>query len=356
MAEDFDARTEEPTPKRREEARAEGRIPQSVEVTSAAVLLAALFAMSHDAPRALGAMRELLRRSLLGLTAQDLTAGQVSNLLSEVGRDGFVMVAPVLGATAVAALAATVAQVGFQLAPKRIAPEASKISPAAGLKRIFSTRGGVELVKSLAKIGLVAWITWKLARLHQDRIVPLATRGPADILAVAGGELMRVIAWSAGVLAALAAADYLWQRRQHAASLRMTRTEVKDERRQAEGDPHVKSRMKRAYQTLAKRRMLAEVAAADVVVTNPVHLAVALRYAPGEMRAPTVVAKGAEHVAERIKEIARGRGIPIVERRALARALFRSVPIGAEIPAALYRAVAEILAYIYGPRAKRQAV
>jgi flagellar biosynthetic protein FlhB len=265
------------------------------------------------------------------------------------------MVGPVLAATAIAALAASVAQIGFRLAPKRIKPEGSKISPAAGLKRLLSTRALVELVKALAKIVLVGWITWKLVRNGDDRIVPLALAAPSDILAIAGGELGRVIAWSASALAALAGLDYLWQRRQHAASLRMTRAEVKDERRQSEGDPHMRQRMKRAYQQLAKRRMLTDVATADVVVTNPVHLAVALRYAPNQMRAPTVVAKGAEHVAERIKEIARGRGIPIVERRALARALFRTVPIGGEIPSALYRAVAEILAYIYALRAKRQA-
>ncbi len=355
MAEDFESRTEEPTPKRREEAAAEGRVPQSVEVTSAAVLIAALWAMTRDAPRALGAMRELLRTSLLTVTAQDLTVGQVTAMLHDVARQGFVMTAPVLLATATAAFVATASQVGVRPIAKRIAPDASKISPAAGFKRIFSVRGGVELFKSVAKIGLVAWITWRLVRLGNDRIVPLATAAPADIFAIAGDELRRVIAWCAGVLAVLAAVDYGWQRRQHAAGLRMTRAEVKDERKQAEGDPHMKSRMKRAYQTLAKRRMLADVATADVVVTNPVHLAVALRYAPGEMRAPTVVAKGAEHVAQRIKDIARGKGIPIVERRALARALFRGVPIGAEIPAALYRAVAEILAYIYALRARRQA-
>src|SRR6185369_3279536 len=171
----------------------------------------------------------------------------------------------------------------------------------------------------------------------------------------AGHELGRVVTWAAGALSVLAALDYAWQRRQHQQSLRMTKAEVKDERRQAEGDPHIKQRVKRAYQQLAKRRMLDEVPRADVVVTNPVHLAVALRYMPGSMGAPVVVAKGAEHVAEKIKEIARAAGVPILERRALARALFRAVPIGGEIPGTLYRAVAEILAYIYSLNARRAA-
>src|SRR5882724_8036627 len=161
MAEDFESKTEEPTPKRREEAQAEGRVAHSVEVTSATVLIAALLAMSHDAPRAMTAMREMLRRSLLGVTATDLTASQVAQLFADSGRQAFAMIAPVLGATALAALAASVAQLGFRLAPKRIKPEASKISPAAGMQRLFSRRALVELVKALAKIGLVGWIAWK---------------------------------------------------------------------------------------------------------------------------------------------------------------------------------------------------
>jgi len=199
----------------------------------------------------------------------------------------------------------------------------------------------------------VAWITWRLVRGVQDRIVPLAASSPREILAIAGSELGRIVAWAAGALSILAALDYAWQRRQHHQSLRMSKSEVKDERRQAEGDPQMKQRVRRAYQQIAKRRMLDEVPRADVVVTNPVHLAVALRYAPGQMGAPVVVAKGAEHVAARIKEIARASGVPILERRALARALFRAVPIGGEIPGTLYRAVAEILAYIYALQTRR---
>jgi flagellar biosynthetic protein FlhB len=268
-------------------------------------------------------------------------------------RAGAARVGPVLAATAAAGLLATVAQIGFRIVPKRIAPDPSKLSPATGMTRLLSRRGGVELVKALAKIALVGWISWKIIAGAGERIVPLAASPPREILAVAGATLARLVAWTVGALAVLAALDYAWQRRQHHHGLRMTRAEVKDERRQAEGDPQMKQRVRRAYQQLAKRRMLDAVPTAQVVVTNPVHLAVALRYVPGRTPAPIVVAKGAEHVAERIKEIARRAGVPIVERRALARALFRGVPIGGEIPAALYRAVAEILAYIFGLQARR---
>ncbi|HEY2388653.1 MAG TPA: flagellar biosynthesis protein FlhB [Candidatus Binatia bacterium] len=353
MAEDAASKTEEPTPKRREEARAEGQIPQSVEVTAAAVLLTAVLVVTHHGPSMVATMREMMRRNLLAASALDFTPGQMGLLMRRMLDDGVAVAWPLLAFCGAVGLASVVSQVGFRLYPKRLLPDASKISPATGFSRIFSKRGGIELLKALAKIALVAWITWRLIRGVQDRVAPLALSSPREILAVAGHELGRIIVWTVGALSVLAALDYGWQRRQHHQGLRMSKAEVKDERRQAEGDPQMKARVKRAYQQIAKRRMLEEVPHADVVVTNPVHLAVALRYAPGQMGAPVVVAKGAEHVAARIKEIARKSGVPILERRALARALFRAVPIGGEIPGTLYRAVAEILAYIYALQTKR---
>jgi flagellar biosynthetic protein FlhB len=353
MAEDVHSKTEEPTPKRREEARAQGQVPQSVEVTAAAVLLAAVVVMSHRGPALVGALREMMRRSLLAASASDFTPAQMGEVMRQLAGDTVSTVWPILAVTGSVGLAVTIAQVGFRFLPKRILPDATKISPANGFTRIFSKRGAVEILKALLKIALVGWITWHLVLGIADRIVPLAASAPREILAVAGRELARTVAWATGAISVLAAFDYAWQRRQHHLSLRMTKSEVKDERRQAEGDPQMKQRVKRAYQQIARRRMLDEVPRADVVVTNPVHLAVALRYAPGDMGAPVVVAKGAEHVAERIKEIARRSGVPILERRALARALFRAVPIGGQIPGSLYRAVAEILAYIYALKVRR---
>jgi flagellar biosynthetic protein FlhB len=353
MADEAATRTEEPTAKRREDALAEGRVPQSVEVTSAAVLMAALLVMLQRGGDAIAVLRAMMRRSLLVASANDLAPGQVAEVLRGMVSDSVALVAPVLAATAVVGLAVTVAQIGLRIVPKRLVPDLAKISPASGLQRIVSKRGGVELLKAVLKILLVGWVSWKLITAAEPRLVALGASPPREILSMAGNELQRVVAWVVTVLALLAALDYVWQRRQHYLELRMTRAEVKDERRQSEGDPHIKQRVRRVYQQIAKRRMLVEVPTADVVVTNPVHLAVALRYVAGQAGAPIVVAKGAEHVAERIKEIARHHGVPIVERRALARALFRTVPIGGEIPATLYRAVAEILAYIYALQARR---
>jgi flagellar biosynthetic protein FlhB len=353
MAEDAASRTEEPTPKRREEARADGRIPQSVEITAATVLLAALLSTWRSGGDAVGALRESMRRSLFAVTKLDLTPAQLGDVLNGMLHDITTVVAPILTATAIAGLVATVAQIGFQFHGKRLAPDLSKISPASGWQRIFSTKGLFDLAKAIVKIAIIGWLSWKLIRSDEGTIVALSGASPRETLAIAGREVARLVGWATGILVVFAAIDYAWQRRQHQQSLRMSRSEVKDEQRQAEGDPKIKARMKRAYQELVKTRSLADVPTADVVITNPVHLAVALRYVPGQMGAPKVVAKGAEGTAQRIKDIARQHGIPILERRSLARAIFKSVPVGGEIPAALYRAVAEILAYIYALRQRR---
>ena len=173
---------------------------------------------------------------------------------------------------------------------------------------------------------------------------------PAELLGFTGSGLRRLFLTMALALAVLGGLDYLWQRRRHEQSLKMSRHEVKEEHKETEGNPQVKTRFRRAHREIARRRMLTEVKRADVVLTNPVHVAVALRYRASETAAPHVLAKGAGELAQKIKDAARAAGVPIVERRALARALFKSVKVGAEIPPALYRAVAEILAYIYSLR------
>src|SRR5262249_52167971 len=176
-----------------------------------------------------------------------------------------------------------------------------------------------DLAKAIVKIALIGWLSWKLIRASEGTIIALSAASPRETLAIAGREVARLVGWATGILVVFAALDYAWQRRQHHQSLRMSRSEVKDEQRQSEGDPKIKARLKRAYQELVKTRSLAEVPTADVVITNPVHLAVALRYVPGEMGAPRVVAKGAEGMAQRIKDVARQHGVPILERRSLAR-------------------------------------
>jgi flagellar biosynthetic protein FlhB len=352
---DRESRTEEPTPRREEKAREEGQVARSAEIGSCAVLLAGTLVAASSGPGAMSRLRDAMSGSLAAIASDDLTPASALSLLAGGGRTVAAVALPIVLAAAAAGAVAAVAQVGFGVYPKRIAPDPNRLSPAQGLQRIFSGRGVAELVKSLLKIGLVSWVAWRAFLALQGQLPTLGLVSPRDILEAGGADATSLLLWICGALGAVAAADMLWQRRMHRQSLRMTRHEVREEQRQAEGDPKIRQRLRRAYRDLTGNRMLSEVAKASVVVTNPVHVAVALRYDPAEMGAPRVVAKGTEARAERIKQIARQNGVPIVERRALARALFRSVKVGAEIPAALYRAVAEILAYIYSLQAQRGA-
>lgn len=351
--EDLSNKTEEPTPRRREKAREEGQIARSVEVTSAAVLLTAVVAMSQWGGDTAHDLREAMRRALGRLTASDLTPADVGHVLWDAGGVIVAAALPVVLAMAFAGTVSNLAQVGVGWYPQLLLPKGSRISPATGFRRIFSRRGFVELVKNVVKIALVSWVAWKVVLSEQKQLPAIGLASPSEIIGTGAHELTRMLLWVGSTLAVLAALDYLWQRRTHQQSLRMSRQEIKDEMRQSEGDPKLRQRMKRAYRDLSGNRMLSEVASADVVVTNPTHFAVALRYRSDENGAPRVVAKGADEMAERIKQLARAGGVPIVERRALARALYRSVKVGSEIPGGLYRAVAEVLAYIYGLQQQR---
>jgi len=351
--EDLSNKTEEPTPRRREKAHEEGQVARSAEVTAATVLLTCVIAMSQWGGETSRDLREAMRRSLNGIASADLTPAQAGHALYEAGTVIVDATLPVILAMALAGLVSNIAQVGVGWYPQLLLPKASRISPGTGFQRVFSRRGFVDLIKNVFKIGLVSWVAWQVVLSTQTQLPAIGLAGAEQILATGASELARMLVWVGSTLAVLAAIDYLWQRRQHQQSLRMTRQEIKDEMRQSEGDPKLRQRMKRAYRDLTGNRMLSDVATADVVVTNPTHFAVALRYRTDESGAPRVIAKGVDEVAERIKQLARANGVPIIERRSLARALYRSVKVGSDIPAGLYRAVAEVLAYIYGLQAQR---
>ncbi len=353
MAEDRENRTEEPTPRRLEKAREEGQVPRSVELTAAVVLLAAVVWAMARAGSIVDGMRVAMSTGLTRISAHDLTPDAAATLLGRATAEGIYATGPLLLTLALAGLVANVAQIGLGLYPRRLMPDASRLSIARGIERMFSPRGLVELVKNLLKIGLVAWLGWHSVRAAGPRLARLGLSDPHGILDTAGREIGGIVLLVAAVLGAIAAADWFWQRREHQQSLRMTRQEVRDEHRQSEGDPRLRQRFRKAQRDFSANRMLSGVAQAQVVITNPTHIAVALAYDAESMGAPRVVAKGAEEVAARIRAEARRHGVPIIERRPLARALFRAVPVGGEIPAPLYRAVAEILAWVYGLAAQR---
>ena len=251
-----------------------------------------------------------------------------------------------------AAVAGSVVQTGFVFATERIGFDVSHLSPLAGVKRLFSLRGFVELGKSVAKVGVVGAVAVMMLRGEIDRVSHMAALTPEDMVAEIGRLVLRLLAGILAVLTALAGADYIYQRLHLIRGLRMSRREIKEEQKQAEGDPLVRARLRQIRTDRARKRMMAAVPGASVVITNPTHYAVALKYELGESGAPTVVAKGTDLIALKIREVAEENGVPIVENPPLARALHAGVEIDREIPPEHYKAVAEIIGYVFRLKGK----
>lgn len=340
-------RTEEPTPKKREKSREEGQVAKSRELSSVAVLGVSLiyfyFASSVLVTHIMDMMKtHMARAGSTTLMIENIQALAIDMILQTVA-----ILAPFLILLIIASLAANLLQVGFMYSPKSIAPKLSKIDPVKGFQRMFSLRSLTELVKSVLKIAIIAVVAWLTVRSEIDAMLPLMDREAEEILIYISRVSFRILTMTCWVLVALAVLDYAYQKWEFERNLKMTRQEVRDENKQTEGDPLIKGRIRRLQREMARRRMMAAVPKADVIITNPEHLAVALQYAPESMSAPVVVAKGAGLLASKIREIAAKHGVPVVENKPVAQLLYKTVQINQNIPEALYKAVAEILAQVY---------
>ncbi|MCK4788040.1 MAG: EscU/YscU/HrcU family type III secretion system export apparatus switch protein, partial [Desulfobacteraceae bacterium] len=262
------------------------------------------------------------------------------------------IVAPVMAAGVIVAALSNFLQVGVMFTLEPVIPKFSKISPLKGLGRLFSKQSFMELFKSVAKLAIVGVIAYWTVKGEMDRFLDLGGMGVAAIALYILKVILKIFLRVCVVMVFLAVLDYAFQKWQFEQQLKMTKHEVKEEFKRSEGDPLIKSRIRRIQLEMARRRMMQEVPKADVVVTNPVRLALAIRYDRAVMNAPEVVAKGSELVAERIKALAKKHDIPIVENKGLAQDLYRMVEIGSEIPSALFQAVAEVLAYVYRLKGK----
>ncbi len=345
--EDLESRTEPATQRRREEAREQGRVAFSGELAGGLLLLAGVVLLAATARLAGGGLLDAVRDGLAGPRHEALGAADAADLLGGAYRRWLALAGGLLGPLLAVGFTAAAAQVGFRLAPDLLAPDFSRLAPADPLAKLISpaalVRGGLALLK-VAALGGLAWLVLR----GRGDFLAAAGQGDAGHLAARGWELtLRLALAVAAALFLLGAADYAFQRFRFERALRMTRQEVKEELKREEGDPAVRNRVRLVRREMARRRMMAAVPRASVVVTNPTHLAVALRYERGVTAAPRVVAKGKGFVAERIKELARRHGVPVLERRPLAQALFKAVPVGQEIPQALFQVVAEVLAYVY---------
>jgi flagellar biosynthetic protein FlhB len=343
-------RTEEATPRRREEARKRGQVARSAEVTTTAGLLGGLAILQASGSLMLSGFSETMRRVFSRLPTTppepaDLTAAGLTLAMQML-----LWVAPLLGGLLVLGVVANVAQVGLVVSGQGITPDFNRVNPAQGFKRLFGRRGMVEFAKALVKLAVVGTVTYQIFLDRYQAIVMMTGSDPVNAAGLIGSAIFE-LAFKAGFgLLVLAVLDYGYQRWEHSRSLRMSRQEIKDELKQSEGDPHIKARIRRTQRQMAMRRMMQAVPTSDVVLTNPTHLAVALRYDASRMDAPVVVAKGAELIAERIKTLAREHGVPVVENKPLARALHAACELGDQVPADLYQAVAEVLAFIFSLR------
>jgi len=339
-------RTEPATPRRREEARGRGQVARSADLSSAVILLAAVLELRFMGRPLAGSIFSSASTVLEGL---DFVDGDPARLLSQFGGAfsavllGFL---PFVGILLAAALGANLAQVGFLFSAGPLTPDFNRIDPVSGFGRLVSLRGLVRILGGLLKVGAVALVVFWTLWAERIRLVELSGLGFEQILGAAVDLMMTMSLRAALVLLVLAIADYGFQKWQYERDLRMSKRELREELRRYEGDPAIRERRRAIQQQLALGRMMLGVPGATVVITNPTHLAVAIRYEKS-MDAPLVVAKGAEQLARRIRESALENGVPIVERKDLARALYRSVDVGQSIPPDLYQAVAEILAYVY---------
>jgi len=348
MAEESDQeRTEAPSPQRLEKAREEGQVPQSRELATFVVLMtggAALWVMA----RGLGqSMSQIVRGGLQFNPAIARDSAYVMAQLSDQFLDAALALAPFLALVLIAALASPMLLRGWLFSTKAFMPDFNRLNPLSGIKRMFSTQGLVELVKSLAKVGLLGvvavWLIWS----NLDAIFSLSLEEPSSAIQHMGDLIGKVFLLASGAMIFIVVLDLPYQLWSFYNKLKMTKEQLRQEAKESEGDPHIKARIRAQQREAARRRMMSEVPTADVVVTNPTHYAVALKYTEGKMGAPRVVAKGADAVAARIREVAAENRVPLLEAPPLARALFRHTELGDEIPATLYAAVAEVLAYVF---------
>lgn len=348
-------RTEPATPKRREEVRKKGQVAKSPELSSSFMLLALFTVLGAAGVYCYNQLSELIKSSLTRISNPEITPVSAYSIFLNNLWTITKTVGPFFLAGIIIALVVNSVQVRFLFATQLLQPNWDRINPASGFKRLFSLRALFDTAKSIFKVGVIAYIAYGVFISNLPDILNLLGRDNKVLLLTIARIVFQIGLRTALALIALAIIDYIYQRYQFEKSIRMTKQEIREELRNTEGSPEMRAFIKQRQRAVARQRMMAEVPQADVVITNPTELAVAVKY-ERKMRAPKVIAKGARLIAQRIKSIAKEHDIPVVEDKPLAQLLFKSVEVGQEIPPTLYKAVAEILAFVYrlGKRRSRE--
>nr|WP_319397064.1 flagellar biosynthesis protein FlhB [uncultured Desulfobacter sp.] len=351
MAEDPEGggeKTEDASGRKLNKAREQGQVAKSQEIPSVVIVLAGVTALYVTASFFYQNCVEVFRYNFMFTRVPELNPADLTVMLIYHAKKIFLMCLPVFSAVMIAAVISNIAQVGFHISWQTLEPKLSKLNPISGFKSKFSSSAIVEFLKSLAKLTVISLVCYLATRGDLSEVLTLYDNSIAQILLFLFVKSFWIFIKVCIVMILVAILDYTFQKWKFLEDQKMTKKEVKDERKQTEGDPAVKSKIRQLQMAAARKRMMAAVPQADVVVTNPTHLAVALQYDKEKMDAPGVVAKGAGAVAENIKRIALENDVPIVEDKPLARNLYRVVDIGDQVPLEYYQAVAELLAYVYG--------
>jgi flagellar biosynthetic protein FlhB len=348
-------RTEKATPKRREQAREKGQVARSADAGGSLVLMAGLFGLSLMGPQIVQAAAASFRRILAEIARPGVatSAAGLEELLHGMVQTMLVTVGPIAGICMATGVVAGVAQVGFHPSPKALAPDFRRINPISGMRNLLGPNVIFEALKAVAKVGTVGAVAALALLPGMGNLAALVGITPAALGIVLGSRAMSIAQHATFAYLAIGVIDLIWQRRRHGQQLRMTKQEVKDEVRQYGVSAEVRGALRRRAMQMARARMMAAVPEADVVVTNPTHYAVALRY-DGKHAAPEVVAKGQDLIAAQIRRVAEENDVPIVPDPPLARALHSSTEIGQLIPQELYAAVASVLAFVYRLAAQRR--
>jgi flagellar biosynthesis protein FlhB len=340
-------RTEEPSQRRLQEARERGQVPRSRELTNFATMIGGSVALIATGSTFAGRMSEIMR-SQMSFSPRELEDPQsMFGALAHAAGLAIAGVLPIFGALVVLVLLAGIAVGGWNFSPVALVPDFTRMNPLEGVKRLFGLRGLTELGKALLKCAVVGGVCAGVVAWLFGDVLALARMAPRAAVGRSASLISWAFVWLCASLALVAIVDVPLQLFQYKRSLRMTRQELRDEAKEHDGSPQTKQRIRQMQQAAARRRMMHKVPTADVVIVNPTHFAVALKYEPSKMRAPQLVAKGVDLVAQNIRRIAEEHRVPIFESPKLARALYKSTDLNREIPAGLYMAVAQVLSYIF---------
>jgi flagellar biosynthesis protein FlhB len=351
MSESFQEKTEAPTQRRKDDAREKGQVAKSQELTTAAVLLGAggLFALAG--PSLVSGMASLIGDGVTRVAAVPTDIDGVASWVRDVAVHAMLAVAPLLVGLAVVSGAATAIQARGVLTTEPLMPDLGRISPLKNASRIWGTRALAELAKSILKLLVIGLAMYVSLRTSWDDVMTLGQQSPLTLGRTLGHFGVRLLLTAGGAYVLIAAFDSAYQLWSHEKQLRMTKEEVKRETKEQEGDPQIKARLRSMGRSMIRRQMFKDVPKADVVLTNPTHIAVALKYDPKVSPAPIVLAMGQRKIAQRIRKLALDSGVPVIENKPLARALFAAGRIGLPIPVELYVAVAEVLAFVFKRKA-----